>query len=164
MFGSLGVPEILFILVLALLVFGPRRLPELGRTIGRAMGEFRRATTDLQRTLNNELALEDESPRRPAQRAVPPPVAPRRQVPNAEPADQGAMMPPVPRPAAGTAPRDSGSRDSETGPSETGDPKAEGDASRAGSGPASEPAGGSGEAERTAGDQPPVPAHSTEPR
>ena len=70
MFGSLGVPEILFILVLALLVFGPRRLPELGRTIGRAMGEFRRASTDLQRTLNNELALEDESPRRPAQRAA----------------------------------------------------------------------------------------------
>lgn len=65
MFGSLGVPEMLFILGLALLVFGPKRLPELGRTIGRALGEFRRASTDLRRSLNNELSLEEESPRRP---------------------------------------------------------------------------------------------------
>lgn len=54
MFGSLGFPEILFILVLALLVFGPRRLPEIGRTIGRALGEFRRATGDLKRTFDQE--------------------------------------------------------------------------------------------------------------
>ncbi|MDX1385093.1 MAG: twin-arginine translocase TatA/TatE family subunit, partial [Thermoanaerobaculia bacterium] len=44
--GPLGVPELIFILVLALLIFGPKRLPEIGRTIGKAMGEFRRATTD----------------------------------------------------------------------------------------------------------------------
>jgi len=54
MFGSLGFPEILFILVLALLVFGPRRLPEVGRTIGRALGEFRRATGDLKRSFDQE--------------------------------------------------------------------------------------------------------------
>lgn len=54
MFGSLGFPEILFILVLALIVFGPRRLPEIGRTIGRALGEFRRATGDLKRTFDQE--------------------------------------------------------------------------------------------------------------
>ncbi len=54
MFGSLGFPEILFILALALIVFGPRRLPEIGRTIGRALGEFRRATGDLKRTFDQE--------------------------------------------------------------------------------------------------------------
>ena len=56
MFGSLGLPEILFILVLALLVFGPRRLPEVGRTIGRALGEFRRATGDLKRSFDQEMS------------------------------------------------------------------------------------------------------------
>lgn len=61
MIGSLGVPELLFILVLALLVFGPRKLPEIGRTLGRAMGEFRRATSDLKRTLDVELSTEELS-------------------------------------------------------------------------------------------------------
>ena len=59
MIGSLGVPELLFILVLALLVFGPRKLPEIGRTLGKALGEFRRATTDLKRTLDVELSARD---------------------------------------------------------------------------------------------------------
>lgn len=60
MFGPLGVPELLFILVLALLIFGPKRLPEIGRTVGKAMGEFRRASNELRRTLNTEIALEEE--------------------------------------------------------------------------------------------------------
>ncbi len=59
MIGSLGIPELLFILVLALLVFGPRKLPEIGRTMGKALGEFRRATTDLKRTLDTELSAEE---------------------------------------------------------------------------------------------------------
>ena len=63
MFGSLGIPEILFILVVALLIFGPRRLPEIGRTIGRALGEFRRATTDLKRSIDTELTLEETGPK-----------------------------------------------------------------------------------------------------
>ncbi len=67
--GPLGVPELIFILILALLVFGPKRLPEIGRTLGRAMGEFRRATTDLKRTLNTEIA---EAESRPAPRPVEP--------------------------------------------------------------------------------------------
>jgi len=71
MFGSLGLPEILVILVLALLIFGPKRLPEVGRTIGKGLAEFRRATTDLKRSVNAELSLEeDERPatsRRPVQ-------------------------------------------------------------------------------------------------
>ena len=57
MFGSIGFPEILLILVLALLIFGPKRLPEVGRTIGKGLAEFRRASSDLKRTVNAELAL-----------------------------------------------------------------------------------------------------------
>jgi sec-independent protein translocase protein TatB len=63
MFGPLGLPEVLFILVLALLIFGPRKLPEIGRTLGKAMGEFRRATTELKRSINTEIALEDDEER-----------------------------------------------------------------------------------------------------
>ena len=66
MFG-LGVQELIFIFVLALLIFGPKRLPELGRTIGSGMAEFRKASSDLQRTINAELAL-DEQPLPPALR------------------------------------------------------------------------------------------------
>jgi len=65
MLGSLGVPEIIFILVLALLIFGPKRLPEIGRTVGKGLAEFRRASSEIQRTINAELALEDDP--RPAQ-------------------------------------------------------------------------------------------------
>jgi TatA/E family protein of Tat protein translocase len=65
MIGSLGVPELIFILVLVLLVFGPKRLPEIGRTLGKGLAEFRKASTDLKRTINAELALEEE-PKPPA--------------------------------------------------------------------------------------------------
>jgi TatA/E family protein of Tat protein translocase len=66
MFG-LGVPELIFILLLALLIFGPKRLPEIGRTLGRGMSEFRKASNELTRSLNTELAL-DETPTPPAAR------------------------------------------------------------------------------------------------
>lgn len=69
MFG-LGVPELIFILVLALLIFGPKGLPEVGRTIGKGMAEFRKASNDLKRTINVELALDEPAP--------PPPVRPYR--------------------------------------------------------------------------------------
>ncbi len=67
MFGSLGFPELIFIFLLALLIFGPKKLPELGRTLGKAMAEFRKATTDLKRTINAELIeqeLRDADPRK----------------------------------------------------------------------------------------------------
>jgi sec-independent protein translocase protein TatA len=57
--GSLGLPEIAFIAILALLIFGPRKLPEIGRTVGRGIAEFRRATDELKRSINTELALEE---------------------------------------------------------------------------------------------------------
>jgi len=57
---GLGVPELIFILILALLIFGPKRLPEIGRTLGRGMSEFRKASNDLKRTINVELALDEQ--------------------------------------------------------------------------------------------------------
>ncbi len=77
MFGSLGFAEILFILGLALLVFGPKRLPEVGRTLGKGLREFRRATSDLKRSMEREIGeLErdaGEEPPRPSEAAREPP-------------------------------------------------------------------------------------------
>jgi TatA/E family protein of Tat protein translocase len=59
MFGSLGIPELLLIFVVILIVFGPRRIPEIGRTLGKALGEFRKATDDLKSTIEREVRLEE---------------------------------------------------------------------------------------------------------
>lgn len=53
--GSLGVPEMIFIFLLALLIFGPRKLPELGRNLGKALAEFRRASNELRATVEDEM-------------------------------------------------------------------------------------------------------------
>jgi TatA/E family protein of Tat protein translocase len=54
--GPLGWQETIFIFVLALLIFGPKKLPELGKTIGKAMTEFRRASSELRSTWDREMA------------------------------------------------------------------------------------------------------------
>ena len=60
--GPLGYPEMVFIFVLALLLFGPKKLPELGRTLGKALTEFRRASTELKATFDREMKnLEQET-------------------------------------------------------------------------------------------------------
>ncbi len=64
MFGSIGGTELLIIVIIALVVFGPKRLPELGRTVGKGMREFRRASNDLKRSLEDEIALDDRAERR----------------------------------------------------------------------------------------------------
>lgn len=78
MFG-IGMTELMVILVVALIVFGPTRLPELARSLGRAMAEFRRASTDLRQTFNE--AVEDPKPQpappQPATAIAPPAVQAR---------------------------------------------------------------------------------------
>ena len=60
MFGSLGTPELILIFIIALVVFGPRKLPELGRSLGRGIAEFKRASSDLQRSLEDEIRQEEQ--------------------------------------------------------------------------------------------------------
>jgi sec-independent protein translocase protein TatA len=60
MFGSLGMPELIVIFVIALIVFGPRKLPELGRSLGRGIAEFKKATNELQNTLEQEINADEE--------------------------------------------------------------------------------------------------------
>ncbi|MCC6443033.1 MAG: twin-arginine translocase TatA/TatE family subunit [Armatimonadetes bacterium] len=51
--GSIGVPELIIIMVVALVVFGPKKLPEIGKSLGTAMREFRRASSDLMNTFED---------------------------------------------------------------------------------------------------------------
>ena len=59
MFGPLGMPEIIMIFIVGLLLFGPRKMPQIGRSIGRALGEFRRASNEFKRTVEDEVAAEE---------------------------------------------------------------------------------------------------------
>jgi sec-independent protein translocase protein TatA len=60
--GPLGMPEMMFIMVLALVLFGPKKLPEIGRTVGKAINEFRRASSELKTTFEREMqTLEQET-------------------------------------------------------------------------------------------------------
>ncbi|MBI3654541.1 MAG: twin-arginine translocase TatA/TatE family subunit [Acidobacteria bacterium] len=56
--GNLGWPEILIILVIALIIFGPRKLPELGKTLGQSLAQFRKASEDFKRTWEEEVEVE----------------------------------------------------------------------------------------------------------
>ena len=76
MFGSIGMPELIIILVIALIIFGPRKLPELGKSLGRSINEFKRASADLQNTLEQEIKLEEQKEQKQAtdqSRFSPPP-------------------------------------------------------------------------------------------
>ena len=63
MFG-IGSSEFLVILIVAFIVIGPSHLPKIARTLGKAMGEFRRVSTDFQRTLNLEVEKEEHEERK----------------------------------------------------------------------------------------------------
>jgi len=72
MFGSLGMPELIVIFVIALIIFGPRKLPELGRSLGKSLAEFKRASNELKSTLEEEIRMEEQRATTPA----PPPPFP----------------------------------------------------------------------------------------
>ena len=87
-------PELLVILVVALVVLGPKRLPEVARTLGKAMAEFRRQTSDIMDEFQVQAMLGDETPRR---RTAPSAAQP---TPTAAPAPAAAAAPAEPPAAA----------------------------------------------------------------
>jgi len=58
MFGSVGMPELLIIMIIAMLVFGPRRLPELGKALGQTINEFKKGANNLNERLEEEVKRE----------------------------------------------------------------------------------------------------------
>jgi sec-independent protein translocase protein TatA len=58
--GSLGMQEIIVIFVLALIIFGPRKLPELGKSLGKGLAEFKKASNELKQTWEDEVRLDKE--------------------------------------------------------------------------------------------------------
>lgn len=79
MFGPVGVPELIIIFTIALIIFGPRKLPELGKSLGKSLAEFKRASNELKNTLDEEIRLEErrsatvvEEERRNAERQMAP--------------------------------------------------------------------------------------------
>jgi TatA/E family protein of Tat protein translocase len=91
MFGSLGMPELIVIFIIALIIFGPRKLPELGRSLGKSIAEFKRASNELKSTLEEEIRMEEqrsslEASRTAAAQAAAAPVAPAAAVAPAAPA------------------------------------------------------------------------------
>jgi len=59
MFGSIGLPELLLILAVALLVFGPKRLPEVGRSLGKAMREFKKSTDEIKDKFEEQIRADE---------------------------------------------------------------------------------------------------------
>ena len=57
--GPIGMPEMVVIAVIALIIFGPRKLPELGKSLGKSIAEFKRASNELKNTLEEEIRTEE---------------------------------------------------------------------------------------------------------
>ena len=92
--GPLGLPELILIFFVALIVFGPRKLPEIGRTLGKALGEFKKATEELKNTIEREVQIED-------QQKIAPHIVPAPQVVSRdEPVDAIPIQPPSPKPTS----------------------------------------------------------------
>jgi TatA/E family protein of Tat protein translocase len=75
MFGPIGMPELIIILVIALIIFGPRKLPELGKSLGRSINEFKKASNELRSTLEDEIRVEEQRDRASAAPPATPPAA-----------------------------------------------------------------------------------------
>ena len=88
MFGSLGMPELIVIFIIALIIFGPRKLPELGRSLGKSIAEFKRASNELKSTLEEEIRMEEQRSNIEASKAA---------------AAQAAAVPSTPAPAVQAA-------------------------------------------------------------
>lgn len=90
MIGSIGMPELIIIFVIALIIFGPRKLPELGRSLGKSLAEFKRASNELKSTLEEEIRIEEQQHRSEAPKIV---TGPTAVTPSAEMADTTEVIP-----------------------------------------------------------------------
>ena len=112
MFGTLGGPELFLILLIALIVFGPRKLPEIGKSMGKMMAEFRKASNEFRQTIESEVEAEkireatridiprfDSGP--PSAPASPASTAPVAETHPAMPAGESPASAPVPPAPAG---------------------------------------------------------------
>jgi TatA/E family protein of Tat protein translocase len=70
---NLGLPEMIFIFVIALIIFGPKKLPEIGRQVGRALNEFKRASNEFKAQIESEISQLDADT---ASRQIRPPAEP----------------------------------------------------------------------------------------
>ena len=93
MFGSIGMPELIIIFVIALIIFGPRKLPELGRSLGKSLSEFKRASNELQ-----EHARRGNPHRRRARSAERPAAPPEPARPSPRDDDDASPRQPAARP------------------------------------------------------------------
>ena len=76
MFGSIGMPELIIIFVIALIIFGPRKLPELGKSLGKSIAEFKKASNELRNTLEEEIRIEETRTAQAATKAPEPAATP----------------------------------------------------------------------------------------
>jgi Tat protein translocase TatB subunit len=148
MFGTLGGPELFLIFVVALIVFGPRKLPEIGKSLGRMMSEFRRASNDFRSTIESEVESEKI---RESMRIEPPKV------------EKVKKKDTTAEPGGGPAPKAEGSAEADQGPKEAGSaagtstaatPPPEGASSPSAGSPSDDSAAPSDAAEKTTSAEP----------
>ena len=95
MFGSIGMPELIIIFVIALIIFGPRKLPELGRSLGKSLSEFKRASNELKSTLEEEIRLDEQRATLDASKAASAASAAAAQPPAVVPVAPAEIVPPI---------------------------------------------------------------------
>ena len=96
MFGPIGMPELIIIFVIALIIFGPRKLPELGRSLGKSLSEFKKASNELKSTLEEEIRLDEQRANLEATKAASAAAAAAAPPPPVVPVTPAEIVPPAP--------------------------------------------------------------------
>lgn len=110
--GPVGFPELFVIFVIALIVFGPRKLPEIGKAIGKSLAEFKRASNELRNTLEEEIRTEERRTAEPPRQLASINDAPRAVNDSSLHAVDAHTVDPSPAPSIeplGSVPRQNGS-------------------------------------------------------